>query len=92
MPRKSVESVRGKAYQELVDLIAKAQRTSGLSQAEVCRKLGKSRSYFGKIISGSRRLDIVEFFDLCRAMGVDPFSLLAAFDAQSGTNGSPTNQ
>lgn len=43
-----------------------------LTQAEVASTLGLPQSTINKYESGERRLDAIEFIDLCAALGIDP--------------------
>jgi transcriptional regulator with XRE-family HTH domain len=45
---------------------------AGLTQRELAAKLGREHSFVGRIELGERRLDLVEFFWVCRACGCDP--------------------
>ena len=45
---------------------------AGLTQRELAAKLQRERSFVGRLELGERRLDLVEFFWLCRACGCDP--------------------
>jgi DNA-binding XRE family transcriptional regulator len=54
--------------QVLVGLRTKA----GLTQRQLADKLDRERSLVGRLELGERRLDLVEFFWVCRACGADP--------------------
>lgn len=43
-----------------------------MTQVEVAEALGQLQSYVSKYESGERRLDVVEFMDLCDALKIDP--------------------
>jgi hypothetical protein len=49
-----------------------------MTQREVAEKLGKPHSFVHKCEIGERRLDPLEFIDLCRAMGLDPHDAVAS--------------
>ncbi|WP_243468645.1 helix-turn-helix transcriptional regulator [Paraburkholderia sp. PGU19] len=53
-----------------------ARKASGLSQAELASRLGRPQSYIAKIEIGERRIDVVEFLELARVLGVSPASVL----------------
>lgn len=55
-----------------------AMRTaSGMTQRDLARKLEREHSFVSRIELGERRLDVVEFFWVCRACGHDPAKLAA---------------
>jgi len=47
-----------------------------LTQVELGDRLGKRQQYVSKFESYERRLDVVEFVDISRALGLDPDALL----------------
>lgn len=83
MSRGNQESVRSPEYQVLIDLLKEAWTNSGQTRKAICDKLGKSKNYLNKIERGERRLDVIEVFRLCEAIGVDPMMLLGQFAAQA---------
>ncbi len=68
--------VTSASYQAAVQVVVHARRQSGLSQRDLADRLGKPRSFVSKIESRERRIDIVEFIALARALGVTPEDLL----------------
>jgi len=44
---------------------------AGLTQRQLADKLGRERSLIGRLELGERRIDMVEFFWLCRACEAD---------------------
>lgn len=61
------------ASEEFRSLLKELRTKKGLTQAAIADKLGMPQSYVSKIETGERRLDFVETFGLCEAIGV-PFS------------------
>jgi transcriptional regulator with XRE-family HTH domain len=70
------KSVHTKDYDLFLDLLVKARKGASLTQAEVADRLRRPQSYVSKYESGERRLDVVEFLDLARAIGFDPAKLI----------------
>ena len=60
------------AHRILVSALAQARRDRGLQQVELAARLGKDQSYISNIERGQRRVDVVEFYALARAIGLDP--------------------
>ncbi|MGR3806504.1 helix-turn-helix domain-containing protein [Pasteurella testudinis] len=52
------------------------RKALGLSQRALSERLGVIYSLIGKIETGDRRLDILEFLDYCQALELDPVELL----------------
>lgn len=71
MPR----SVFTEAYSALIATVVEARKAAGVTQVELSDRLGKPQSFISKIEQGQRRLDLVEFCAIARAMGRDPKDL-----------------
>ena len=67
-------------YTRFRRLLADARRAAGLTQAALATKLGRPQSFISKVERGERRLDVIEFLDVARALKVDPAQLLAEVD------------
>ena len=65
------------AYYRLTSALADARHVAGLTQAEVAKRMKKPQSFVSKYEQGERRLDVVEFVQVCRAIGADPLSITA---------------
>ena len=79
---KTIHSRQGECVrQKLLSLRTKA----GLTQRQLAAKLGRERSLVGRLELGERRLDMVEFFWLCRACGADPVKESASLMRQFAT-------
>lgn len=74
--RKLDKSVHSAAQTAFCELMVKARRSAGLTQQEVANRLHKPQSFVAKYESGERRVDVVEFVTICRAIGADPAKLL----------------
>ena len=79
-PEKSLFSSEGEA---LCQVLREERKRRRLSQAEVAATYGWSQSVIAKIEQGERRLDVVEFLWLVRAMGADPIKILALVTKRS---------
>ncbi|MEK6790074.1 MAG: helix-turn-helix transcriptional regulator [Deltaproteobacteria bacterium] len=56
--------------------LIEAREKEGLTQSDVAAKLGKFQSFVSKYERGERRLDVVEFLDVAKALGVEPCKIL----------------
>ena len=58
--------------------LIETRKASGLTQAEVAAKLKRPQSFVAKYENGERRLDVVEFLDVMRALNADPIKVIRA--------------
>jgi transcriptional regulator with XRE-family HTH domain len=68
-------------YRKLIEALAEARRSAGLTQADLAERLGKRQQFVSKYESGERRLDAVEFIDIGRALSLDVERLLCGIPA-----------
>jgi transcriptional regulator with XRE-family HTH domain len=66
---KTLGSPRQKA---LIEYIVSRREVSGLTQAEVAKRLGEYQSFVARLESGQRRVDVVEFLALSEVLKFDP--------------------
>jgi transcriptional regulator with XRE-family HTH domain len=52
--------------------LVELRRSAGLTQRQLAARLRRERSFVARIEQGERRLDLVEFYWICRACGADP--------------------
>ena len=74
--RKSGKSLRTAEHRALCALLIEARRKVGLNQADIAKKLGRPQSFVAKYEGGERRLDVVEFLAVMRALGADPIVIM----------------
>lgn len=75
-------SVHSDAYSSVVDYLIELRRAQGVHQSELARRLGKHQQFISKVENRVRRLDVVEFYEYVRALGVDPQKAIAEVYAQ----------
>jgi transcriptional regulator with XRE-family HTH domain len=62
-------------------LMIAARKEAGLTQHALARRLKRPQSFVAKYEGGERRLDVIEFVAIVRAIGGDPVKLLRDFVA-----------
>ena len=75
------KSIHREAYKLLCSLLVARRKEAGLSQYDLARKLKRPQSFVAKIEVGERRLDVLEFLDIARALNADPHEILRAVEA-----------
>lgn len=73
------KTVHSREYKELTRLLTEARKAAGITKQELARKLRKHQSFVAKYERGKRRLDVIEFVQIVRAIGRDPKEMFAEF-------------
>jgi len=61
-------------YRALVGTLVEARKAAGLSQGALADRLDRHQQFVSRYETGERRLDVVEFIDISRALAIDPAS------------------
>jgi hypothetical protein len=68
----------------LREVLVQIRQKAGLTQRQLAAKLRRERNLIGRLEVGQRRLDVVEFYSICKACAADPRKimedLLSKFD------------
>ena len=76
--RKSLKSAE---YARLVAMLVAVRHAAGVRQQKLAAKLGKPQSFIAKYEGGERRIDLIEFIAIARALDADPVKLFKDFVA-----------
>jgi transcriptional regulator with XRE-family HTH domain len=68
-------------YRRFCALLKTARRTAGLTQNDVAKHLGRPQSYVSKYELGERRLDVIEFVRITKALSADPCAIIQRIKA-----------
>jgi transcriptional regulator with XRE-family HTH domain len=71
----------------LRELLIKARKAAGLTQAGLADCLRRPQSYVSKYERGERRLDVVEFLEIAKCMNQDGPALLRSLAVNGRPNG-----
>ena len=67
------------AYKRFRELLVEARSKAGITQQDLASRLKRPQSFVSKYERGERRLDVVEFGEVARALEMDPLSFLRRF-------------
>jgi transcriptional regulator with XRE-family HTH domain len=65
-------------YARFRELIVQTRKDAGITQAEISDRLGRPQSFVSKYEGGERRLDVIEFIQVCDALKVNPQTIIRA--------------
>jgi transcriptional regulator with XRE-family HTH domain len=71
-----LKSIRSPAQRALISALREARESAGLTQKEVAKKLRRPQSFVSAYESGDRKIDVLEFVRITRAVGMEPSELL----------------
>jgi transcriptional regulator with XRE-family HTH domain len=71
------KSVFTDAYRSFRTALIALRKERGISQVELAARLGKEQPFISRVERGERRIDVVEFYAIAQALGVDPATAYA---------------
>jgi len=74
---KSIYRMEGAIFS---NILTEARERAGLSQARLAERLGCPQSRIARIETNQRRLDFVECYEYCAALGMSLSDLVAEFE------------
>ncbi|HEY3850301.1 MAG TPA: helix-turn-helix transcriptional regulator [Steroidobacteraceae bacterium] len=75
-----MKHLRSPKHRALIASIAKARRAAGLTQRQLAAKLKRSNSFIWKLEAGERQVNVLEFIEIARTLGVKPTELIAEIE------------
>lgn len=61
----------------MTELLIRTRTQAGLTQRDLAARLKRPHSFIGRIEAGERRVDVIEFIEIARVLGMDPTQLFA---------------
>jgi transcriptional regulator with XRE-family HTH domain len=75
------KSLKSPEYDRLIAMLVAVRKKADVRQQVLAEKLGKPQSFVAKYEGGERRIDLVEFVAIVRALEGDPVKLFREFVA-----------
>ena len=70
--------LRSARHKTLITALKAARESAGITQRELARRLDRAHSFVGKIESGERQLNVLEFCEYADTLGADAGELIRA--------------
>jgi transcriptional regulator with XRE-family HTH domain len=74
--QKMSRTLRSPRQKALIALLIEQRKKSGLTQAQLAKRLRRYQSVVATVESGQRRIDVIEFLDFADAIGFDPIDAI----------------
>jgi transcriptional regulator with XRE-family HTH domain len=68
------KSLKSPEYARLIAMLVAVRKKANIRQQALARKLGKPQSFVAKYEGGERRIDLIEFITIVRALNGDPLN------------------
>ena len=79
-----MKSVFTDEYDTLLRRLLAARKLAKLTQQDLARRLGKPQSFVSKYERRERRLDVIEYLSITRAIGADPYEIIRELERHLG--------
>ncbi|MCK1303793.1 helix-turn-helix transcriptional regulator [Bradyrhizobium sp. 24] len=73
------KSLKSAEYARLIAALVAVRKDAGIRQQVLAKKLGRPQSFIAKYEGGERRIDVVEFIEIIRALDADPLKVYRDF-------------
>lgn len=77
------KSLASREYRVLVQLLRTTRKSVGVTQIELAKRLDEVQSFVSSCERGQRRLDMVEAWRWCQALGVSFVEFATTFDEKT---------
>ena len=67
-----VASMFTASHDALVAAVVRLRQSAKLTQRQLAKALGREQNLIGRIETGQRRVDLIEWISICHACGADP--------------------
>jgi transcriptional regulator with XRE-family HTH domain len=71
-----MKSIYSNDYKKLIEWLISKRILLGITQAQLAQTLGKHQSFVSKYENAERRLDVIEFIDICSVVNADPNEII----------------
>lgn len=65
-------STHSEPYKLLLEMLIEARTRAGVTQTELAARLGRPQPFISFVERGERRVDVIEFYAIIRALDLDP--------------------
>ena len=71
-----MKQLRSPRHRALIAAIVAARQAAGLTQRQLAAQLKRSNSFVWKIEAGERQVNVLEFMEIARILGLRPSALM----------------
>jgi len=75
-----LKQLRSAKHRALISVIVAARDAAGLTQRQLAAKLKRSDSFVWKLEAGERQLNVLEFIEIAKVLGVKASTLMTEIE------------
>ena len=79
----SIKTIYTREYRILLRILKSKRQQKRISQQDMATRLGVHQSFVSKIESGERRIDVIELFRYCEAIGIEVIQLIKELNKET---------
>lgn len=72
------KSISSNDYNIFLSQLVQFRADAGFTQAKLAEAIGETQSTISKMERAERRIDVIELFAICKAIGVNPTEFITA--------------
>ncbi len=76
----TLKQLRSAKHRALISVIVAARDAAGLTQRQLAAKLKRSDSFVWKLEAGERQLNVLEFIEIAKVLGVKASTLMTEIE------------
>jgi transcriptional regulator with XRE-family HTH domain len=77
-----LKQLRSAKHRALISVIVARREAAGLTQRQLTAKLKRSNSFVWKLEAGERQLNVLEFMEIAKVLGVKASTLMEEIEGQ----------
>ena len=75
-----MKHLRSAKHRALISVIVATRNAAGLTQRQLAAKLNRSNSFVWKLEAGERQLNVLEFIEIAKVLGVKASTLMTEIE------------
>ena len=77
-----MKQLRSAKHRALISALVATRKAAGLTQRQLTAKLKRSNSFVWKLEAGERQLNVLEFMEIAKVLGVKASTLMEEIEGQ----------
>ena len=77
-----MKQLRSAKHRALISVMVATREAAGLTQRQLAAKLKRSNSFVWKLEAGERQINVLEFIEIARVLGVKASTLVAEIEGR----------